>query len=69
MKYSGYCPKCNGAEIVRVTGENQSKIGIPAGLVSWVPVARYICLQCGYLEQYVDDVDSMQKLAKAYRGK
>lgn len=63
MKYTGRCPKCENNEIKYVSGTNQSKIGIPLGITSWVAVDRYICLQCGYIEQYVDTSQSLQRLA------
>lgn len=65
MKSSGKCPKCSSADIKRVTGEKQSKIGVPTGVLSWVPVTRYICTKCGFLEEYVEGDSALQKLAKS----
>ena len=65
MKTSGRCPKCKGDAIKRIPGENQSKIGVPTGMLSWVPVTRYICTQCGFVEEYVEGDDALSKIAKA----
>jgi len=62
MKKTGQCPKCSSEEIKRVSGENQSKIGVPTGVLSWVPVTRYICRRCGFLEEYVEGSDALRKL-------
>jgi len=65
MKTTGRCPKCKGDAIKRIPGENQSKIGVPTGMVSWAPVTRYVCTQCGFLEQYVEGDAALRKIAKA----
>jgi len=62
MKTSGQCAKCSSEEIKRISGENQSKIGVPTGALSWVPVTRYICTQCGFLEEYVEGDEALKKL-------
>jgi predicted Zn-ribbon and HTH transcriptional regulator len=65
MKTAGRCPKCKGEVIKRIPGENQSKIGVPTGMLSWVPVTRYICTKCGFIEEYVEGADALRKVARA----
>jgi len=65
MKTSGRCPKCSSEDIKRISGADQSKIGVPTGALSWVPVTRYICTQCGFLEEYVEGDDALRKVKKA----
>ena len=65
MKTEGRCPKCDSEAIKRIPGEGQSKIGVPTGMRSWVPVTRYICTECGFIEQYVEGGDALRKIAKA----
>lgn len=65
MKTATRCPKCESEAIKRIPGENQSKIGIQTGVLSWVPVTRYVCTTCGFIEQYVEGDDALQKIAKA----
>ena len=64
MKNSNTCPKCKSKNIKRVSGENQSKIGVPTGMLSWAAVSRYVCLDCGYIEEYIDSKEALKKLAK-----
>ncbi len=65
MKSTGKCPKCNSESVSRLSGANQSKIGIQTGALSWVPVTRYLCTTCGFIEQYVDGDKDLKKVAKA----
>lgn len=68
MKKTEPCPKCQSSDIAKVPGENQSKIGVPVGPLGWAPVTRYICMQCGFTEQYVEGADNLQRIAKRYRN-
>jgi predicted nucleic-acid-binding Zn-ribbon protein len=57
MKFTKECPKCNSKEIY--TNEANSKIG-ERGLLpvsSWrsAYVAVYVCVKCGYFEEYIAD--------------
>ena len=65
MKTTGRCPKCECEVIKKISGENQSKIGVPSGMLSWVPVTRYICTECGFIEEYVEGDGALRKIAKA----
>ena len=67
MKKTGSCPKCEGNAIERIPGDGQSKNGIPTGLFSWVPVTRYVCMECGFIEEYVDEQIKLQKISKAHK--
>lgn len=60
------CPKCQSPEIAKIPGENQSKIGVPVGPLGWAPVTRYICMQCGFTEQFVEGADNLQRIAERY---
>lgn len=65
MKKKGICPKCNSKNIIK-------KKGTPT-LNTWFRLAtsqtsldiwlsKYICLGCGYIEEYVDNKNDLQKL-------
>lgn len=71
MKYTGVCPKCSGAQIIRIEG----KVGpygtgnnIPIGMTifSAVKVQRYVCLHCGFSEEWIDRAD-LSKLEQKFR--
>jgi len=51
MKNSGICPKCGGREVISVPSADAYrtwKVGDP------LPVGRYLCMRCGYLESWLD---------------
>ena len=53
MKQTKACPKCGCKEILRVDDVHG---GIPL-VLGWfgnVPVTRYVCCECGYVESWVD---------------
>ena len=57
---SGNCPKCGSEEVYvkrkNIGGGNNIPIG------SWwqgaVPFDNYVCASCGYVENYISDVDT-----------
>lgn len=72
MKQSGECSKCGSSEVLRIPGEvGGFGVGnnIPTGstIFSRVKVTRYLCVQCGYSEEWVDSSDDLAKLREKYR--
>lgn len=74
MKNSQRCPKCDHAEIIRVEGI-QGPFGtgnvIPTGgltIFSSIKVSRYVCVLCGYAEEWIDSLDDLQRLRKLAEG-
>lgn len=70
MKYAKKCPKCGCPEITMVKG-NAGAYGsgnnIPVGLtnLSAVLVDRYICTNCGFTEEWIEQ-DQLEKLRRRY---
>ena len=55
MKTGNPCPKCGGCHILRVEdGMDSTGISLYLGLLSQVPVTRWVCTDCGYAESWVD---------------
>ena len=55
MKNTKTCPKCGGNHILRVEDLGGDRgINLVLGWFSVVPVARYVCTDCGYVESWVD---------------
>lgn len=75
MKNSGRCPKCSGSEIVRVPGEltgfgGGNWIRVGATVFSNVKVSRYVCVGCGFLEEWADNqFGSLEQIAKRWGTK
>ena len=71
MKYTHVCPKCHASSIARVPGgalAYGAGNNIPVGLtiLSAVPVSRYVCLNCGFVEEWIDTPDDLAKLRNKY---
>lgn len=74
MKNSNKCPKCSGSDIVRVPGEvigvgggNWIRVGV--SVFGAVKVSRYVCVACGFLEEWVDNRGSLQRIAEKWGKK
>ena len=61
MKETGVCPKCGGADIVRVPGGIRSTMANTQNFVirgfQSAPVDRYICCICGFSEEWLREED------------
>ncbi|BBF43186.1 hypothetical protein lbkm_1873 [Lachnospiraceae bacterium KM106-2] len=71
MKDSKRCPKCNSNDIVVVPGTIGPYGGgnhIPLGnkMSNAVLVTRYVCLSCGYTEEWIDTPQDRQQLKEKY---
>lgn len=71
MKYTGVCPKCGQAQIIRIEGQAKAYgagNNIPVGITifSYVKVHRYLCLMCGFSEEWIDQED-LPKLEEHFR--
>jgi ribosomal protein S27AE len=61
------CPKCRSAKIAKVPGYAKSQsisVGILAS--SSVPVDRFVCLRCGFVEHWVESDEDLEIIAKKY---
>ena len=61
MKYTGSCPKCGSKDLLRVKGSvgpygrgNHISLGT-LRFFSDVVVHRYLCCNCGYSEEWLDE--------------
>lgn len=58
MKNTNTCPKCGSHNIFLArdsAGEYTN--ALPVGFLSVVYVPRYVCCDCGYAEEWVDESD------------
>jgi Zn ribbon nucleic-acid-binding protein len=72
MKNTTKCPKCESTDILHIPGQVE-KLGfgnnIPVGrFTTWshVKVSRFLCVNCGFSEEWVVDKEGMQRLKKKY---
>lgn len=71
MKNGKSCPKC-GCEDIRVVSGEAERISqanvIPAGALTRIYVSRYLCMACGYSEEWIDR-DDLKKCKTFPRAK
>lgn len=68
MKFNYCCPKCQNSEIATIEGgafKGNIYNTLSFGL-STVYLTRYVCTNCGYTENYVDDPKDLQKIKEKY---
>lgn len=60
MKNTNKCPKCHSTDIKRVNGSirgygagNNIMLGLT--IFSAIKVNRYVCLNCGFCEEWIDE--------------
>ena len=70
MKNKKICPKCDSNKIIRIPGEtgiygvgNNISSGFLKGTVN---VTRYMCCNCGYIEEWIDSKEDIIKLIQKY---
>lgn len=71
MKQRDTCPKCGGKEIARVPDNGRYANGnniytTRLTLLGRIPVIRYVCCACGFVEQWVEDAASLEKVRKNF---
>jgi len=73
MKNTRICPKCNRSNIVVVEGNvgaygTRSNIMLGATILSEVKVDRYVCCDCGFLEEWIrkEDIPKLTNSRKVY---
>lgn len=72
MKNTKTCPKCNSRNNLKIPGKfgaygsgNNIAWGISG--FSGVKVTRYLCCECGYSEEWIDDKEDIEKLYKKFK--
>lgn len=69
MKNSCTCPKCNSNNIIKIpgtVGAYGAGNNIRYSTFSYVKVTRYVCCDCGYSEEWIDNREDIEKLKKKY---
>ena len=74
MKFDHQCPKCKSQDIVKEDKKSNpyyfnNYVYVKKNWASYIPLTRYICLYCGYTEEWVDEAVDLDKIAKKYKKK
>ncbi len=71
MKKTHICSKCNSTDVVRIDGTynmHGENVIIVGTFKTPVYVNRYLCLNCGFSEEWIDMIDEdIQNLKKKYQ--
>lgn len=72
MKNKKQCEKCNSKNIIKIPGKSGAYgtgNNIPIGLSVFgaVGVTRYLCPECGYLEEWIEKKEDVEKVIKEYK--
>ena len=71
MKNTKRCPVCGSTDVIRVPDDAHRYLsnGIfltRALMVKRIPVARYVCHDCGYLENWVENQPDRDEIKRAW---
>lgn len=72
MQNTGRCPKCSGTHIIRVPdnvrryGSGNNIYASKVTLFGKIPVIRYVCYDCGYVENWVENHEERSELLRAF---
>lgn len=71
MKTTNQCPKCGGKDIIRVPDSAHRYLANSICVtrlvfVERIPVARYVCCGCGYVENWVEHQQERDAVKKAW---
>ncbi len=64
MKTSKHCPKCGSDNIIKVKYSHNSKIF--TGFLEQVKIAKYVCIKCGYIEEWIEKQSDLVKIGDEY---
>ncbi|MEO8147223.1 MAG: hypothetical protein ABI723_06280 [Bacteroidia bacterium] len=72
MKNNSTCPKCKTNDIIRIPGySGPDGLGnnIRLGFFRFysVKVTRYVCCNCGFSEEWIDNSNDIEKLKNKYK--
>ena len=73
MKYSKECPKCRSTYIVRFEGYtgaygSGNNLMVGSTIFSGVNVNRYVCCNCGFTEEWIDQ-ENLIEVANSKKAK
>jgi hypothetical protein len=71
MKNIKKCPKCGSCDIVRIPDNGRYSSGnniytTNVTLFGKIPVIRYVCCECGYVENWVENKSELEKIRSAF---
>lgn len=72
MKNSFQCVKCGSSDVIKIEGSRMNQTQY-ISLMRWgttnAVVDRYLCVHCGYIEEWIQMNDKFKKWVKKNRDK
>lgn len=72
MRNNGKCPKCGSVNVVRVPdnpcrhASGNNIYTTTATLIGKIAVIRYVCCDCGYVENWVEREKELKKIKQSF---
>lgn len=72
MKPTGVCPKCSAAAVIRVPDHPRRHVSgnnidtTTVTLMGKIPVIRYVCTNCGYVENWVEQESQLKEIRRVF---
>jgi len=66
MKYSRRCPKCGSTDLVYIPGGSKVYSAIFTGDLGAVPIQKYLCCNCGFIEFWLDKEEYIKTVKEKY---
>jgi len=72
MKHTKQCPKCKSSKLARIEGKvgaygSGNVILTGMSIFSAVKVTRYICVSCGFVEEWVDSQEDLETIREKFK--
>lgn len=68
MKKSNFCPKCNSKKIVKAYDKARFNNAISINSFKVATSTKYICCDCGYIEEYFDNLKDRNSIYAKFQG-
>jgi predicted nucleic-acid-binding Zn-ribbon protein len=65
MRNTKACPKCGSRDIAVVPGVLNA-LTVSLGVLSTVELKRYMCVACGFCEEWIDSDEDREKVRKRF---
>lgn len=62
MKNSNHCPKCGSENITSVKATDSMGIRISTGMLSIAQITHYVCCDCGFIEEWIENKSDLEKI-------
>ena len=72
MKNTKKCPKCESTKLLKISGAtgaygSGNNIATGLSIFSSVKVTRLLCSACGFIEEWIEKKEDIEKIIKKYK--